>query len=85
MITVSTQPVYNLQAEVKETLLDYYATMGMTEALRRCLKSGIDQTKVIILPYYPTSVPWVLNLTSLRRSVWMGAYLVMKPSLNKWG
>ena len=52
MITVSTQPVYNLQAEVKETLLDYYATMGMTEALRRCLKSGIDRTKVIILPYY---------------------------------
>ena len=54
---VPTQSVYNLQAEVKETLLNYYAMMGLTEALRRCLKSGIDQIKVIIiiiiLPCFP--------------------------------
>ena len=37
---------------MKETLLKYYATMGMKEALRQCLKSGIDQTKVIILPSF---------------------------------
>ena len=38
---------------MKVTFVHYYAAMGMTEALRRCLRIGIGQTEVIIiLPYY---------------------------------
>ena len=36
---------------MKANLLDYYAMMEMTEAMRRCLKSAIDLIKVIMLPY----------------------------------
>ena len=39
--------MFNLQAQLKEALFQYYAMMEMADAFRLCLKSGICQQKVI--------------------------------------